>query len=471
MLSHALTIDYIFIGRRYYSGKIINIHPGAVYDISYDDGDKDIKLSQEFIRRLPDEDVNKSSVKDSKRQPRRVSTPEPRGVGNAEDESEIFVKGQRVEARYHGRGRKYYKGVINDVLPDGFYNIDYDDGDRDRNLPASAIQALATIDKPEEESDAAMSLSSKSSRKSRHRLPTKALKSVDKSIDKDEQHKNTSDLSYETVDIVEAPVSENLNRHFPEHKDGCVKPPSELISVKSTKNDVDDLAEPTFTKGDRVEAKFRGHINSKRWYKGIITECLPNGMYAIQYDDGDNDPQLPAEAIRTIARPEGPNGPDPRTAAKSPSKKSTLSSPKQFAQISSADGDVSFVAIEEDNVRRARSKHLRAAERRPMDDTVKEELSLVEDDVSSEASAPKEETVHHSNVTIHTGKGNRLYRGIVSKVRVVHLYEIEYPDGTRDVNIPLSALRMDEGVTSNDVDVGTQVDVLSWQDRLWSSHD
>ena len=209
-------------------------------------------------------------------------------------------------------------------------------------------------------------------------------------------------------------------------------------------------------------------------------------MYAIQYDDGDNDPQLPAEAIRTIARPEGPNGPDPRTAAKSPSKKSSLSSPKQhrsFAQISSADGDVSFVAIEEDNVSRARSKHLRAAERRPVNGTVTEELSLVEDvsseDLLSEVSSTNERTQHEqeacrsstAHATIHTGKGNRLYRGVVSKVRVVHLYEIEYPDGTRDVNIPLSALRMDEGVTSNDVDVGTQVDVLSWQDRLWSSHD
>ena len=43
--------------------------------------------------------------------------------------------GDRVEAKYRGRGRRWYKGTIVNILQNGdLYDVDYDDGDRDRSL-------------------------------------------------------------------------------------------------------------------------------------------------------------------------------------------------------------------------------------------------------------------------------------------------------------------------------------------------
>ena len=43
--------------------------------------------------------------------------------------------GDRVEAKYRGRGRRWYKGTIVKILQsNGLYDVDYDDGDRDRSL-------------------------------------------------------------------------------------------------------------------------------------------------------------------------------------------------------------------------------------------------------------------------------------------------------------------------------------------------
>jgi len=43
--------------------------------------------------------------------------------------------GDRVEAKYRGRGRRWYKGTIVKIQNGDLYDVDYDDGDRDRSLP------------------------------------------------------------------------------------------------------------------------------------------------------------------------------------------------------------------------------------------------------------------------------------------------------------------------------------------------
>ncbi|KAL7534157.1 hypothetical protein ACHAXR_005680, partial [Thalassiosira sp. AJA248-18] len=54
-----------------------------------------------------------------------------------------FVVHERVEAKYHGRGKLFYSGTIVNVLPSGDrYDIDYDDGDKDRGLSVAFIRSL-----------------------------------------------------------------------------------------------------------------------------------------------------------------------------------------------------------------------------------------------------------------------------------------------------------------------------------------
>ena len=52
-----------------------------------------------------------------------------------------------VEAR-HGGGAKYYPGKIARDNRDGTYDVDYNDGDKENNVPASRIKCASPSDKP-----------------------------------------------------------------------------------------------------------------------------------------------------------------------------------------------------------------------------------------------------------------------------------------------------------------------------------
>jgi len=54
----------------------------------------------------------------------------------------VFQSGDRVRARYKGKGKRWYKGTIVGVLDDSTYDIDYDDGDSDRALPVKFIRRM-----------------------------------------------------------------------------------------------------------------------------------------------------------------------------------------------------------------------------------------------------------------------------------------------------------------------------------------
>jgi len=57
-----------------------------------------------------------------------------------EEDGVVFEVGQRIEARYRGQGRRWYKGTVVAALGNGLYDIDYDDGDSDRSLSSDAIR-------------------------------------------------------------------------------------------------------------------------------------------------------------------------------------------------------------------------------------------------------------------------------------------------------------------------------------------
>ena len=54
----------------------------------------------------------------------------------------VFQSGDRVRARYKGKGKRWYKGTIVGVLDDSTYDIDYDDGDTDYALPVKFIRRM-----------------------------------------------------------------------------------------------------------------------------------------------------------------------------------------------------------------------------------------------------------------------------------------------------------------------------------------
>ncbi|CAN0304851.1 unnamed protein product, partial [Scytosiphon promiscuus] len=61
-----------------------------------------------------------------------------------------FAPRDRVEARYRGRGTKFYKGKVARVHSDGTLDVDYDDGEKEIGIAEEHVRSLdspAIVDK------------------------------------------------------------------------------------------------------------------------------------------------------------------------------------------------------------------------------------------------------------------------------------------------------------------------------------
>ena len=109
-------IEADYRGRgKFYPGKISRDRGDDTYDIDYDDGERETRVSKRLIRK-----------KD------RSRSRSPRGGGRLRE-------GDKIEARYRGR-EKYYPGKIDRDRRDGTYDIAYDDGERETRVEERLIR-------------------------------------------------------------------------------------------------------------------------------------------------------------------------------------------------------------------------------------------------------------------------------------------------------------------------------------------
>jgi hypothetical protein len=391
------------------SGTIARINNDETCDVDLDSGGNEKEIPLVLIR-----DVAVDSGKED----------EETGI-----KSNFLRIGDRVEAKFRGRGSRYYRGTIKNISAGGTYDIVYDDGDLDIKLSAEHIRKLPLgneIDDNDEEQTGRVS----------------RLKSIGRS---------SADVEKKPATARDATTDDSVPHRW-----------------------------SSYSKGQRVMARYRGR--GKRWYKGTIAEC--NGLndeYSIHYDDGDWDTNLSAEFIRadvpevlqentreaarvrtgrqevalmnsenSVGSKENGNpatidgkvvGVNTTTDDAAPAPRFHVATPDDVSVIvaDAADGDVSLVA---DSSHRARNE------------------SPIKGDHAEKQKGGQ------STADYWSGKGNRVYRGKVVNVKTIHLYEIEYPDSTTDTNIPFGALRLPQGFNHSDIKVGTTVDVLSWQDRF-----
>ena len=118
----------------FYGAKVVKDNGDGTWELHYDDGD--VEKYAKFLR--PIDIVSKSSeeitnhTKENAR--RNQESPATRTD---------FTIGQRVEARFGGKG-KYFGGKITRVNGDGSYDIAYDDGDSERGVMAELIRGVKT---------------------------------------------------------------------------------------------------------------------------------------------------------------------------------------------------------------------------------------------------------------------------------------------------------------------------------------
>ena len=116
---------------KWFPGKIVKVEgsgSSALYNVLYDDGDKDDGLREEFVQLVEGSGGSGATGVSS-----------GRGRSDADDapvSRSAFKVGDKVTAKYRGKG-KWFPGKIVKVEGSGssaLYNVLYDDGDKDDGL-------------------------------------------------------------------------------------------------------------------------------------------------------------------------------------------------------------------------------------------------------------------------------------------------------------------------------------------------
>lgn len=116
---------------KFYPGVISRCRLNGTYDIDYDDGEKETGVAAELIRLLAKTRGTFDDEMTPKKAPLRVKTT---------SEAQYRV-GTRVEEQYMGKD-KFFKGTISRAHPDGTYDIEYDDGNKENRVAARCIRPL-----------------------------------------------------------------------------------------------------------------------------------------------------------------------------------------------------------------------------------------------------------------------------------------------------------------------------------------
>ena len=106
-------------GKQFYKGIISRVNGDGSFDIEYDDGDYDARLSLEHIHKLPTTKIPKI--------------------------------GSKIEADFRAQGR-YYPGVIVQILEGNKFDIRYDDGDSELGVPLERVKCSDDVDNLSESS-------------------------------------------------------------------------------------------------------------------------------------------------------------------------------------------------------------------------------------------------------------------------------------------------------------------------------
>ena len=319
-----------------YSGKIIRVRFDGLYDILYDDGERELGVSKAAIRL--------KQLGNERRDTRNVSSTEhythgskdkltkmgkPTAAGrlsgtnksiNANDDKKQNVLvtkelklGCIIEARYRGKN-KYYPGKITRCRFDGSFDILYDDGERELGVAKELIKKKDGNSEKKGNSDNIIISNDVNTEnfkvgdiiEARYRgnnkfYPGKITR----------YHSGRYDILYDDGEQ-ESDVSSDLIR-IKDISQRCFSPKMLNSSKKESRaddssavlledmNDSSKMADTAvrdreFTVGDRVECRYNGSTQSE-YYPGMIAKAHSNGKYDIHYDDGDKDYGLATEHI------------------------------------------------------------------------------------------------------------------------------------------------------------------------------
>merc|ERR1711920_788246 len=233
----------------------------GTYDVMFDDGDRDRK-------------VPKRSIKSSS--PKRGS----RGRDETDsEETSNFREGDKVEAKYKGRSR-YYPGVISRCRLNGNYDIDYDDGEQEKNVKPELIRGKG-----------GKMARSKSPKKSKIQEGDKVMAQC-----KGSRAHYPGKIRFDNGDGTYGVAFGDRDRAVPE---SSIKPKSPQRGSRGFDDSTDDSESQGFNRGDKVMAQCKG---SRQFYPGKIRSDNGDDTFDVMFDDGDRDRRVPLRGIKSAEK-------------------------------------------------------------------------------------------------------------------------------------------------------------------------
>ncbi|GBG28986.1 Cytidine deaminase [Hondaea fermentalgiana] len=285
-------------GSKYYKGKISRVNADGSYNIDYDDGDQERRVIPSKVRKLG----GGGGGGGGRGSPRRGGGGRPSSDTEGDDAGDVLREGDRVEARYKG-GSKYYKGQISRVNADGSYNIDYDDGDKERRVIPSKVRKLGGggvrggprrggRDDVDTEDDAGGALRQGDRVEARYKGGSKYYKGKISRVNADGSY----NIDYDDGDQERRVIPSKVRKLGGDGGSGDFGRGSPRRGARPS-SDTEDDAGGVLREGDRVEARYKG---GSKYYKGKISRVNADGSYNIDYDDGDQERRVASSKVRKL---------------------------------------------------------------------------------------------------------------------------------------------------------------------------
>jgi Ca2+-binding EF-hand superfamily protein len=242
-------------GSKWFKGEITRVRPGGTFDIRYEDGDEEQRVPKENVRAIGGKKTDKP----------------------ARPEDDELRVGAHVEARYKG-GSKWFKGKIRRDRKDGTFDIEYDDGDSEKNVKRESIRMPKKGGKQPGggDSEDEAELREGTRVEAKFKGGSKWFKGEITRV----RSGGSYDIRYEDGDEEQRVPKEKIRILGGKKEDKAARPEHDELHV-----------------GARVEARYKG---GSKWFKGKITRDRKDGTYDVEYDDGDSEKNVKGESIRLL---------------------------------------------------------------------------------------------------------------------------------------------------------------------------
>jgi hypothetical protein len=219
-----------------------------------------------------------------------------------------------IEGDYKGKG-KWYPGKIMRKNRNSTYDIDYDDGECEKNVLETRIRFLEEISASKAASPAAKATPSVPTKSPADKVATKspAPAAAEKVKEETTKEKGLQEGDQCEADwkgkgawcpgIISCDRLDGTYNVLYDDGDKEFRVPAarvrkiEKVPVNIPKETVTDTSTNLFKEGDKVEADWKGKGS---WCPGVISCDREDGTYNVEYDDGDKEYKVIATRIRLL---------------------------------------------------------------------------------------------------------------------------------------------------------------------------